>query len=103
MTRRSPEQYICRVTRSSPSPGRSPGFFPVDSDFSHADEAHRRVAGVAIGAAADFTQLDGETNWDRPNRDGRDHDEDIWNDVPVVVVVAGHRVEVVGGAETAGE
>jgi len=47
----------------------------------------RRVAAVAIGAGADFTQLDGGTDWDRHN--GGDHVEDVWDDVRVDVVVAG--------------
>jgi phage-related tail fiber protein len=54
----------------------------------------RRVAAVAIGAGADFTQLDGGTDWDRHN--GGDHVGDVWNDVSVRFVVAGDRAEVVG-------
>ena len=40
-------------------------------------------------------------SWDRPN--GRDHDGDVWDDVPVVSVVAGGRAEAVGNAAADGE
>ena len=46
-------------------------------------------------------KLDGGTGRDHPN--GGDHDGDVWDDVPVVSVVAGGRAEAVGDAAADGE
>ena len=66
-------------------------------------QRRRRLRALAVptGDGADFAELDGGTGWDCLN--GRAHDGDVWDDVPVVFVVPGSRAEVLGSAIASGK